>query len=118
MAIKNFRGIKLANILLTEHCVLIGDNNVGKTTILEAIDLVLGPDRLNRRPPIEEHDFYEGKYIADTSAVAVAGGGEAEPSGEPEGGTIIVGRSCSLDSAKCASIMTSIKGGRVQGNSP
>jgi len=41
---------------------LIGDNNVGKTTLLEAIDLALGPDRLNRNPPIEEHDFYQGKY--------------------------------------------------------
>ncbi len=42
--------------------MLIGDNNSGKTTVLEAIDLVLGPERLNRFPPIDEHDFFEGKY--------------------------------------------------------
>jgi len=52
--------------------VLIGDNNTGKTTILEALDLVLGPDRLNRQPPIDEHDFFQGKYL--TKATDAAGG--------------------------------------------
>jgi hypothetical protein len=64
LTIKNFRGIKNATIHSPQHAVLIGDNNTGKTTILEAIDLVLGPDRLNRTPPIDEHDFYQGKYRA------------------------------------------------------
>jgi len=62
--IDNFRGIKKADILFPKHAVLIGDNNTGKTTILEAIDLVLGPDRLNRVPVIDEHDFFEGKYTS------------------------------------------------------
>lgn len=62
LIIKNFRGIQTASILISKHSVLIGDNNTGKTTILEAIDLTLGPDRLNRNPPIDEHDFYQGKY--------------------------------------------------------
>jgi predicted ATP-dependent endonuclease of OLD family len=52
--ITNFRGIKHASILLPKHAVLIGDNNIGKTTIFEAIDLVLGPDRLNKQRAIEE----------------------------------------------------------------
>ncbi|WP_081948908.1 ATP-dependent nuclease [Litchfieldella xinjiangensis] len=60
--INNFRGIKQATLILPKHGVLIGDNNTGKTTILEALDLVLGPDRLNRRPPIDEHDFFRGFY--------------------------------------------------------
>lgn len=62
--IKNFRGIEAATIVLPKHTVLIGDNNTGKTTILEALDLALGPDRLNRFPPIDEHDFYQGRYLA------------------------------------------------------
>jgi putative ATP-dependent endonuclease of OLD family len=53
--------------LFPNHAVLIGDNNTGKTTILEALDLALGPDRLNRTPPIDEHDFFQGKYIAAAS---------------------------------------------------
>lgn len=61
--INNFRGIKKAIILLPIHAVMIGDNNTGKTTILEALDLTLGPDRLNRFPPIDEHDFYQGSYL-------------------------------------------------------
>ena len=78
LRIKNFRGIKSASIMLSKHSVLIGDNNTGKTTILEAIDLVLGPDRLKRMPPIDEHDFYQGKYIAYGPAEKVNGGDVAE----------------------------------------
>ena len=62
--IRNFRGIKKADVFLPQHSVLIGDNNSGKTTILEALDLVLGPDRLNRQPPVDEHDFFRGQYTA------------------------------------------------------
>lgn len=63
LIVDNFRGIKKASLFFPDHAVLIGDNNVGKTTVLEAIDLVLGPDRLSRRPPVDEHDFYLGKYL-------------------------------------------------------
>lgn len=45
--------------------VLVGDNNSGKSTVLEAIDLVLGPNRLSRKPVIDEHDFYQGKYLVN-----------------------------------------------------
>ncbi|MEO9876451.1 MAG: AAA family ATPase [Anderseniella sp.] len=68
--VSHFRGIKAATILLPKHAVLIGDNNTGKTTILEALDLTLGPDRLNRFPPIDEHDFYQGRYLAKKAAPA------------------------------------------------
>ena len=68
--IHGFRGIKAASVLLPNHAVLIGDNNTGKTTLLEALDLVLGPDRLNRQPPIDEHDFFQGKYLAEAAEAA------------------------------------------------
>jgi putative ATP-dependent endonuclease of OLD family len=60
--LSHFRGISAATIFLPNHAVLIGDNNTGKTTVLEALDLALGPDRLNRIPPVDEHDFYQGNY--------------------------------------------------------
>ena len=40
--IENFRGIKQAKLLFPKHGVLIGDNNTGKTTILEAIRASFG----------------------------------------------------------------------------
>jgi len=43
--------------------LIVGGNNVGKSTICEALDLVLGPDRLNRFPAVEEFDFYNAMYI-------------------------------------------------------
>lgn len=61
--VRNFRGIAAAEIHLDGHTVLVGDNNAGKSTLLEAIDLVLGPERLHRRPVVDEHDFYAGMYV-------------------------------------------------------
>jgi putative ATP-dependent endonuclease of OLD family len=61
--VKRFRGIKEAEIHMNGHTVFVGDNNAGKSTVLEAIDLVLGPERLSRRPVVDEHDFYAGDYV-------------------------------------------------------
>ena len=68
LQIRNFRGIRRATLIFPDHVVLIGDNNSGKSTVLEAIDLVLGPDRLSRRSPIDEHDFYIGRYLPSARA--------------------------------------------------
>ncbi|WP_082091320.1 AAA family ATPase [Paracidovorax citrulli] len=68
--IHNFRGIREATLDLVQHAVLLGDNNTGKTTVLEAMDLVLGPDRLNRTPPVDEHDFFLGRYLPESSVGA------------------------------------------------
>ena len=77
LKIRNFRGIKSADLFFPDHVVLIGDNNTGKSTVLEAIDLVLGPERLSRRAPIDEHDFYLGRYLPEkltegTDVIAVS----------------------------------------------
>ncbi|TIP26216.1 MAG: DUF2813 domain-containing protein [Mesorhizobium sp.] len=73
--ISNFRGIRSCELLLPKHAVLIGDNNVGKSTLLEAVDLCLGPDRLSRQPPVDEHDFHLGSYLSSKPAAPVT----AEP---------------------------------------
>ncbi len=63
LGISNFRCVKNASLLFDGHTLLIGGNNVGKSTICEALDMVLGPDRLNKFPPVEEFDFYNGVYL-------------------------------------------------------
>jgi len=73
LSIKNFRGIADAELKFDGHTVLIGDNNSGKSSVLEAIDLVLGPDRLSRTAPIDEHDFYASRYLdSDSNPISIA----------------------------------------------
>ncbi len=54
--IQNFRGIREARITFGSHTVFIGPNNCGKTTIIEALALLLGRDRMVRT--LTEHDFH------------------------------------------------------------
>jgi putative ATP-dependent endonuclease of the OLD family len=82
LAIANFRGVKSASLLLPDHAVLIGDNNTGKSTVLEALDLVLGPDRLSRASPIDEHDFHLGRYQPEAQE-AHAGADAAQDGASP-----------------------------------
>lgn len=63
LTITNFRGIKNATLDFDGHTLLIGANNVGKSTICEALDLALSPDRQSRFPVIEEYDFYNAAYL-------------------------------------------------------
>ena len=72
LSIKNFRGIAEGTLTLPGHVVLIGDNNSGKSSVIEAIDLVLGPDRINRVAAVNEHDFYAGRYLdADGNSIPI-----------------------------------------------
>src|SRR2546429_8700002 len=64
LSIERFRGVKSATLHFTGHTLFVGSNNVGKSTICEALDLVLGPDRLSSHsPPIDEFDFYNAQYL-------------------------------------------------------
>jgi putative ATP-dependent endonuclease of OLD family len=57
LKISGFRGVHSADITLGRHSVLVGPNNSGKTTVIEALALLFGRDRLVRR--LTEHDFTE-----------------------------------------------------------
>jgi putative ATP-dependent endonuclease of OLD family len=63
LTLKNFRSVASGEVLFNEHTVLIGSNSVGKSTVCEALDLLLGPDRLSRTNPINEHDFHQRTYL-------------------------------------------------------
>ncbi len=68
LKVKNFRSVAEGELLFPGHTVMIGGNSVGKSTMCEALDLVLGPDRLNRNPPIDEHDFLDREYLDEEGA--------------------------------------------------
>ena len=68
LKLKNFRSVAKGEILFPDHTVIIGGNSVGKSTMCEALDLLLGPDRLARSSPIDEHDFFERCYLDSKQA--------------------------------------------------
>jgi len=56
--IENFRGIRSANLDFGETTVMIGENDSGKTSLLEAICLVLSPRPESRSIVFMPQDFY------------------------------------------------------------
>lgn len=74
LTIDNFRGIQHAELLFDGHTLFVGSNNVGKSTVCEALELALSPDRLNRNPPIDEFDFYNAQYLESAQAAPAADG--------------------------------------------
>ena len=63
LKLANFRSVAEGEVIFSGHTVIIGGNSVGKSTMCEALDLLLGPDRLSRSSPIDEHDFFERRYL-------------------------------------------------------
>lgn len=60
--IKKFRGVSEGRVDFNGNALLVAGNSVGKSTICEALDLVLGPERMFRRPVIDEYDFFGADY--------------------------------------------------------
>jgi putative ATP-dependent endonuclease of OLD family len=60
--IKKFRGVSEGRVDFNGNALLVAGNSVGKSTICEALDLVLGPERMFRRPVIDEYDFFRADY--------------------------------------------------------
>lgn len=56
LEIMGFRGVQDLRVQFEAHTVIIGPNGCGKTTIADALALVLGRDRLVRA--LTDHDFY------------------------------------------------------------
>ncbi len=56
LEVRNFRGISEGVVHFSPHTVLVGANNCGKTTVIEALALLFGRDRMIRQ--LTEHDFY------------------------------------------------------------
>lgn len=58
LEIKNFRGIKTGKVVLPDHSVLFGPNNVGKSSIIEALALLFERERLTHQ--LSDWDFHGG----------------------------------------------------------
>ena len=58
LSIENFRGITKLDLKLARTTVLIGENNTGKTSILEAIHTCLTRGLGRRALPFSEYDFH------------------------------------------------------------
>lgn len=56
LTLSGFRGVKSAEIPIREHCVFVGPNGGGKSTVIDAFALVLGRPRIVT--PLTEHDFH------------------------------------------------------------
>lgn len=60
--IENFRSIKHLEFFPKKENVFIGPNNIGKTAVIEAINLALNPEFSSRQNAIDENDFFQRQY--------------------------------------------------------
>ena len=56
LEVQNFRGIREGIVRFGPHTVFVGANNSGKTTVIEALALLFGRERMVRQ--LTEHDFF------------------------------------------------------------
>src|SRR5690625_2307043 len=57
--IQNFRNFKNADVGLSHKQVIIGENNVGKTNLLKAVQLILDPSLSDEDRYLTETDFFD-----------------------------------------------------------
>jgi len=73
LEIKNFRGITNLDLKLEDITVLIGENNTGKTAILDALKFALRSVRARRGSSFDAYDFHLPNANAEpTSAPAIS----------------------------------------------
>ena len=65
--IENFRGITKLSIDLNNTTVLIGENNAGKTSVLEALFACMNRVLSRRSAPFSEYDFHLATKISEPS---------------------------------------------------
>lgn len=72
--IANFRGINRLTIHLDQTTILIGENNTGKSTILDAIQLALGSSTTGVRSRFSEHDYHlvtKDSQVSDSKPIEI-----------------------------------------------
>lgn len=90
LQIQRFRSVRSATLFPAIHNVYLGPNNVGKTAVLEALNLLLNPELGGRGPVVDENDFYCREYRLSTSSTSPstpANAAPAAPSADVPSGT-------------------------------
>jgi putative ATP-dependent endonuclease of the OLD family len=84
LEVQNFRGVKNGKVVFPDHSVLFGPNNVGKSTIIEALALLFERERLTRQ--LSDWDFYGGLPNPDSRfyIIGTITDFAAPPQDEPE----------------------------------
>jgi len=65
LKIENFRGIHSLSLELDRTTVLIGENNAGKTSVLDCLYLCLGRGATRRAIPFSEYDYHLAEKDSD-----------------------------------------------------
>ena len=65
--IRNFRGIAELSLELDDLCVLIGENNAGKSSVLDALRLCMTRFLARRDSVFEEYDYHLDDASAEPS---------------------------------------------------
>ncbi len=74
MDISNFRGIRKLSLKFGSTTVLIGENNTGKTSVLEAIRACLNPQHSRAGRGFSDYDYHlpeKGSQPADSEAIEI-----------------------------------------------
>lgn len=66
----NFRGVRTGRVVLPQHAVLLGSNNAGKSTIVEALAILFGRDKMTS--PVCDWDFHQGSPKPDSRFYIIA----------------------------------------------
>lgn len=70
--LNNFRCFSELTFYPKEINVLVGPNNIGKTTILEALFLALSPEARYLSSPVNEYDFFSKNYLPPSDSTLSA----------------------------------------------
>lgn len=73
LRIKNFRKLNDAEFIFGDATFLIGANNAGKSSTLDAIELLLSNVKLDPKDHSRYYDDVEGREIEDTSEIEIEG---------------------------------------------
>ena len=58
IAVRNFRCLRDVVVPVSDSTVLVGENNTGKTALLDALRIALTRSGSTRSSPFSEYDYY------------------------------------------------------------